>query len=119
MRQSNGLSHAHPAAVRRAAASSTRRTFKAEQPVTVEPVNETAPLFSAYTTPPPHLVLVCGLRGGGGVRQNVALSISCSAAACGAAGRAASSTRRTPLRLAAEQPVTFEPIIETAPLLDA
>ena len=32
--------------------SSPRRTCSAEQPLTVEPIIETAPLFSAKTTPP-------------------------------------------------------------------
>ena len=48
------LSISRPAAVRRcwSAASSTRRTSPAEQPVTAEPVIETAPLPNAQTTPP-------------------------------------------------------------------
>lgn len=48
------LSNSRPAAVRRCrgAASSTRRTWPAEQLVTAEPIIETAPLFCAQTTPP-------------------------------------------------------------------
>ena len=49
------ISRPRPAAVRRCrgSASSTRRTLPAEQPVTFEPIIETAPLFSnALTTPP-------------------------------------------------------------------
>ena len=48
------LSISRPAAVRRCreAASSTRRTTLAEQPVTVVPIIETASLCDAMTTPP-------------------------------------------------------------------
>ena len=63
----------HPAAVRRCrATSSTRRTEPAEQSLTVEPIIETAPLFSALTTPPPH----CGCEERERGETAVALCIS-------------------------------------------